>query len=102
MIRRPPRSHLFPYPTPFRSLDISSESAATRRLYGLDEPATAEYGARCLIARRLVERGVRFVRSEDHTSELQPPDNLLCRLLLQNKSQTTTSVATSLYYLPFF
>jgi hypothetical protein len=44
------------------ALDISSESAATRRLYGLDEPATAEYGTRCLIARRLIERGVRFVQ----------------------------------------
>jgi hypothetical protein len=44
------------------ALDISRESAATRTLYGLDEPATREYGTRCLIARRLVERGVRFVQ----------------------------------------
>lgn len=44
------------------ALDLSSESPATRRLYGLDHPATAEYGRRCLIARRLVERGVRFVQ----------------------------------------
>ena len=44
------------------ALDISGETAATRALYGLDEPATAEYGTRCLIARRLVERGVRFVQ----------------------------------------
>lgn len=44
------------------ALDISDESDATRRLYGLDEDATKEYGARCLIARRLVERGVRFVQ----------------------------------------
>jgi len=43
-------------------LDLSGESAATRRLYGLDHPVTAEYGRRCLIARRLVERGVRFVQ----------------------------------------
>jgi Protein of unknown function (DUF1501) len=43
-------------------LDISKESAATRKLYGLDNPATAEYGKRCLLARRLVERGVRFVQ----------------------------------------
>jgi hypothetical protein len=43
------------------ALDISHESAATRALYGLDDPITAEYGTRCLIARRLVERGVRFV-----------------------------------------
>jgi hypothetical protein len=44
------------------ALDLSSETAATRRLYGLEDTATAEYGARCLIARRLVERGVRFVQ----------------------------------------
>ena len=44
------------------ALDISGESQATKKLYGLDDPATAEYGSRCLIARRLVERGVRFVQ----------------------------------------
>ncbi|MCA9223463.1 MAG: DUF1501 domain-containing protein [Planctomycetales bacterium] len=44
------------------ALDISRETAATHKMYGLDEPATADYGARCLIARRLVERGVRFVQ----------------------------------------
>ncbi|HVV99524.1 MAG TPA: DUF1501 domain-containing protein [Planctomycetaceae bacterium] len=44
------------------ALDISQESEATQKLYGIDEPATKDYGARCLIARRLVERGVRFVQ----------------------------------------
>lgn len=44
------------------ALDISRETAATHRLYGLDDKATREYGTRCLIARRLVERGVRFVQ----------------------------------------
>lgn len=44
------------------ALDLSQESAATRRMYGLDQEATQNYGARCLIARRLVERGVRFVQ----------------------------------------
>jgi hypothetical protein len=43
-------------------LDLSRESAATRKLYGLDNPATASYGMRCLMARRLVEAGVRFVQ----------------------------------------
>jgi hypothetical protein len=43
-------------------LDLAGESAATRQLYGLDNPKTAEYGRRCLLARRLVERGVRFVQ----------------------------------------
>jgi hypothetical protein len=44
------------------TLDIAGESEETRRLYGLDAPHTAEYGKRCLLARRLVERGVRFVQ----------------------------------------
>jgi len=44
------------------ALDLAGETRGTRALYGLDDPATAEYGARCLIARRLVERGVRFVQ----------------------------------------
>ncbi len=43
-------------------LDLSQETKATRQLYGLDNPTTAEYGTRCLIARRLIERGVRFVQ----------------------------------------
>ena len=44
------------------ALDLSQETKATQRLYGLDQPHTREYGTRCLIARRLVERGVRFVQ----------------------------------------
>jgi hypothetical protein len=43
-------------------VDIASETAATRRLYGLDQTDTAEFGLRCLLARRMVERGVRFVQ----------------------------------------
>ena len=44
------------------ALDLSQESASTRQLYGIDEKVTESYGRRCLIARRLVERGVRFVQ----------------------------------------
>jgi len=44
------------------AVDLKQESAATRRLYGLDEARTAEFGTRCLLARRMVERGVRFVQ----------------------------------------
>lgn len=43
-------------------MDLSQETEATRRMYGLDNPATAEYAARCIVARRLIERGVRFVQ----------------------------------------
>jgi hypothetical protein len=44
------------------ALDISNESTAVKKLYGIDEEVTRDYGTRCLIARRLVERGVRFVQ----------------------------------------
>jgi hypothetical protein len=43
-------------------VDVSRETTATRRVYGLDRPETAEFGLRCLLARRMVERGVRFVQ----------------------------------------
>ena len=49
------------------ALDVGRETMATHRMYGLDNPATQEFGTRCLIARRLVERGVRFV-PRGHTS----------------------------------
>jgi hypothetical protein len=45
-----------------QSIDLSRETAATRKLYGLDNPVTASYGTRCLMARRLIEAGVRFVQ----------------------------------------
>ncbi|WLD11855.1 DUF1501 domain-containing protein [Planctellipticum variicoloris] len=44
------------------ALDLTQESEAVHKLYGLDDPLTRDYGSRCLIARRLVERGVRFVQ----------------------------------------
>ena len=67
------------------ALDISSESDHTLKMYGIDRPETKEYGTRCLLARRLVERGVRFVQlflanqPWDHHSNIK--DNLptVCR-----------------------
>ena len=44
------------------AVDLTRESAETRALYGVDDPRTADFGTRCLLARRLVERGVRFVQ----------------------------------------
>ena len=44
------------------AVDFSKESEATKKLYGLDAPHTKEFGTRCLLARRLVERGVRFIQ----------------------------------------
>src|SRR5258705_9164317 len=79
MIRRPPRSTLFPYTTLFRSL--------VRPLHEGRPPLTAgcsRLGRRLL--RLLVRRGVRG-RSEEHTSELQSLRHLVCRLLLEKKKQ---------------
>src|SRR6202451_4777992 len=69
MIRRPPRSTLFPYTTLFRSGGVLPDRGS--------EPHRAE-GL------------LRPVRSEEHTSELQSPEYLVCRLLLEKKKHTTT------------
>src|SRR2546426_3440334 len=76
MIRRPPRSTLFPYTTLFRSGEVS------HRLRGLGERDGADLAP---IPRRARSRGGHLERSEEHTSELQSPCNLVCRLLLEKK-----------------
>src|SRR5436309_11346433 len=79
MLRRPPRSTLFPYTTLFRSLP----SSAPARDGGT--PNARDRGRRSACRRR-TRRGTR--RSEEHTSELQSRENLVCRLLLEKKKQT--------------
>lgn len=67
------------------ALDISRESAATKKLYGLDDDDSREFGTRCLIARRLVERGVRFVQvctgnqNWDHHGSIMKSLPRMCR-----------------------
>src|SRR5256885_13050757 len=95
MIRRPPRSTLFPYTTLFRSkrgsTGIAIRAAAPRRHAG-----TRRRMSRCLRLQRQGGGGKRPTahrcaretadrRSEEHTSELQSPCNLVCRLLLEKK-----------------
>ncbi len=66
------------------AFDLASESKATLDMYGINEATTRDYGTRCLIARRLVERGVRFVQifnngqSWDHHDSIltAPPQSL--------------------------
>jgi hypothetical protein len=56
------------------AFDLSGETPATRRLYGIDDKATETFGKQCLLARRLVERGVRFVQLYHTTGGFQPWD----------------------------
>src|SRR5258708_18780630 len=82
MIRRPPRSTLFPYTTLFRS----ARGDQSRRLVGRRRGQPA--GHLPVHARRPAAHGVRQGgRSEEHTSELQSPDHLVCRLLLVKKKK---------------
>src|SRR5256885_10872012 len=78
MIRRPPRSTLFPYTTLFRSRWPCSASGETAPL--LLQALCARHAARSG-----AERDQEQARSEEHTSELQSPCNLVCRLLLEKK-----------------
>src|SRR2546428_8149328 len=88
MIRRPPRSTLFPYTTLFRSLGVLVLRArvAAGAEVGLDEPRDV-LG---LVAPRDEEHRHLAVRSEEHTSELQSRSDLVCRLLLEKKKTKTT------------
>src|SRR5258708_29585288 len=87
MIRRPPRSTLFPYTTLFRSGTPASAMVGTSgrmgRRWGVATASTRSLPAR--MAEMLGGRSTNMDRSEEHTSELQSPDHLVCRLLLEKK-----------------
>src|SRR3989454_5703240 len=94
MIRRPPRSTLFPYTTLFRSLPHFQQVIA------LNPKMTEAYlllGLTLLQASRQEEAVAVFRegRSEEHTSELQSPCNLVCRLLLEKKKKKHHKTVTS-------
>src|SRR2546427_6780890 len=86
MIRRPPRSTLFPYTTLFRSL-MPEQSAAKAK--ALLQQAITALGGQAYLSVHDAECTGRFAlfghRSEEHTSELQSQSNLVCRLLLEKK-----------------
>src|SRR2546426_5235940 len=105
MIRRPPRSTLFPYTTLFRSDGLLARGHALKNLdtgRSLHEvrdrvlsanaylgawpvAAALRQGADVVITGRVTDTGLTLARSEEHTSELQSPCNLVCRLLLEKK-----------------
>src|SRR2546427_8881658 len=78
MIRRPPRSTLFPYTTLFRS-----------NRAGADQVLTWQTGFPCAVD---FARGYPVCRSEEHTSELQSQSNLVCRLLLEKKKNNNIKI----------
>src|SRR5258708_18157971 len=97
MIRRPPRSTLFPYTTLFRSRQLACQMGnlvllaeyrkCRSRANVLWQPRARRVHAHPNIAIAFFA----WVRSEEHTSELQSPDHLVCRLLLEKKKKTHKS-----------
>src|SRR5258708_31623691 len=100
MIRRPPRSTLFPYTTLFRSSTCGLVARSAKRLRTTMPPyphALAKAVQRRIVASFLSASAVEGLsmihRSEEHTSELQSPDHLVCRLLLEKKKKTVNKIA---------
>src|SRR2546430_13108195 len=89
MIRRPPRSTLFPYTTLFRSLKTCPFAWA--------KPSSDSKAGRCNLPQQQAGIDSSLERSEEHTSELQSQSNLVCRLLLEKKKKMTyhTQIALS-------
>src|SRR5258708_21648716 len=92
MIRRPPRSTLFPYTTLFRS---QNSSTSAEDALGASVTATSVRSWRLSACCR---SSIGHHRSEEHTSELQSPDHLVCRLLLEKKKTVSSVFETILLY----
>src|SRR2546430_10739354 len=98
MIRRPPRSTLFPYTTLFRSLEITRTGGFEPNLgdtFTILTSDTSVSGTFLTVNGTSAGTGKKFQvnynRSEEHTSELQSQSNLVCRLLLEKKNRIYTS-----------
>src|SRR3712207_7752479 len=97
MIRRPPRSTLFPYTTLFRSRStqaIPSAKSSTRAATAVASRVLPTPPGPVRVRRRTSGRCNRAHRSEEHTSELQSRQYLVCRLLLEKKKITSYTVQT--------
>src|SRR3712207_8578109 len=88
MIRRPPRSTLFPYTTLFRSAGLQ------HLIYEVESAITGSFGTdvRATPLQALAGKNAFPMRSEEHTSELQSRQYLVCRLLLEKKNHTLMSI----------
>src|SRR2546426_8554492 len=91
MIRRPPRSTLFPYTTLFRSHVVRDSLGAQAIVTRGDEEIGLDFDHLwCDVV--AFEGAIQAGRSEEHTSELQSPCNLVCRLLLEKKKKNKTEI----------
>src|SRR2546430_9089256 len=98
MIRRPPRSTLFPYTTLFRSTSPKERLRRWRLLLGGEDAD----GTRCALESTDLQLDAALHwRSEEHTSELQSQSNLVCRLLLEKKTISNTE-ASQIQTVPCF
>src|SRR5258707_1702305 len=91
MIRRPPRSTLFPYTTLFRSSSAASDPSTLP----WPEAGVSCHGSTLLRASSKMRLVIWIARSEEHTSELQSRQYLVCRLLLEKKKNKTQSLYTA-------
>src|SRR2546430_13464016 len=98
MIRRPPRSTLFPYTTLFRSLHSGAHARLDRPQRLLQLGGDLRLGETTEV-RQLDHAALRLRRSEEHTSELQSQSNLVCRLLLEKKKQNHIDTHPCLRYI---
>src|SRR3712207_8759131 len=99
MIRRPPRSTLFPYTTLFRSV-VAGENRLVAYAFNRDNIKSADAVVRVSGDDRLRRKGVSYIvavgvnaRSEEHTSELQSRQYLVCRLLLEKKKHYLITIS---------
>src|SRR2546430_13601334 len=92
MIRRPPRSTLFPYTTLFRSEEVRPPTVSHRA----GQYSRRKYPRIPISARTRPTPKHLTERSEEHTSELQSQSNLVCRLLLEKKKKNASSTANAL------
>src|SRR3712207_7393274 len=96
MIRRPPRSTLFPYTTLFRSIDVTVSPTYAVPHVARDQSSGEPANGGVRVSPRT--RGRVVPRSEEHTSELQSRQYLVCRLLLEKKKKTITTSHYTLHH----
>src|SRR5688572_31402542 len=98
MVRRPPRSTLFPYTTLFRSSEVypdcKTDDCNKKRDEQTESSKVKAHTTTRLLYKHWDEwRDVKRSRSEEHTSELQSQSNLVCRLLLEKKKKKKTTIS---------